>query len=112
MKVFWFIPTHGDGRYLGTAESGRVLDFDYLRQVTALVGSAETVAARMGEYHALGVENFIFSGYPHLEEAYRLAELLFPRLPLCHAVRPRAETPLLKGEIMANDAVPVARAFA
>ena len=33
MKVFWFIPTHGDGRYLGTAESGRVLDFDYLRQV-------------------------------------------------------------------------------
>jgi len=27
----------------------------------------------MGEYHALGVENFIFSGYPHLEEAYRVA---------------------------------------
>ena len=79
---------------------------------TALVGSAETVAARMGEYHALGVENFIFSGYPHLEEAYRVAELLFPRLPLRHADKPRAETPLLKGEIMANDAVPVARAFA
>ena len=79
---------------------------------TALVGSAETVAARMREYHALGVENFIFSGYPHLEEAYRVAELLFPRLPLRHADKPRAETPLLKGEIMANDAVPVARAFA
>ncbi len=22
MKVFWFIPIHGDGRYLGTAERG------------------------------------------------------------------------------------------
>jgi alkanesulfonate monooxygenase len=33
MKIFWFIPTHGDGRYLGTAEGGRFLDFDYLRQV-------------------------------------------------------------------------------
>ena len=33
MKIFWFIPSHGDGRYLGTAEGGRLLDFDYLRQV-------------------------------------------------------------------------------
>ena len=41
------------------------------RRAPHLVGSAETVAARMREYYALGVENFIFSGYPHLEEAYR-----------------------------------------
>jgi alkanesulfonate monooxygenase len=47
---------------------------------TALVGSAENVAARMREYRALGVETFILSGYPHLEEAYRTAELLFPHL--------------------------------
>lgn len=26
MKVFWFIPTHSDGRYLGTAESGIRID--------------------------------------------------------------------------------------
>lgn len=48
---------------------------------TALVGDADTVAARMLEYVDLGVESFIFSGYPHLEEAYRTAELLFPKLP-------------------------------
>jgi alkanesulfonate monooxygenase len=45
---------------------------------TALVGSPENVAARMREYEQLGIETFIFSGYPHLEEAYRVAELLFP----------------------------------
>lgn len=48
----------------------------------ALVGDADTVAARMLEYADLGIDTFVFSGYPHLEEAYRVAELLFPRLPL------------------------------
>ena len=49
---------------------------------TALVGDPETVAARMQEYMALGIDTFILSGYPHLEEAYRFAELVFPLLPL------------------------------
>ena len=63
---------------------------------TALVGDAVTVAARMLEYSQLGVETFILSGYPHLEEAYRTAELLFPLLPLTHTnvpVRFRAPQP-------------------
>ncbi len=47
---------------------------------TALVGSAETVAARINEYRALGIDALIASGYPHLEEAYRVQELLFPLL--------------------------------
>jgi alkanesulfonate monooxygenase len=47
---------------------------------TALVGDPETVAARIREYAALGIESFIFSGYPHLEESYRFAELVFPLL--------------------------------
>jgi alkanesulfonate monooxygenase len=47
---------------------------------TALVGDPETVADRIREYAGLGVDSFIFSGYPHLEEAYRVAELLFPLL--------------------------------
>jgi alkanesulfonate monooxygenase len=49
---------------------------------TALVGDADTVAARMLEYTDLGIDTFVLSGYPHLEEAYRVAELVFPRLPL------------------------------
>ena len=52
---------------------------------TALVGDPETVAKRMLEYADLGIDTFILSGYPHLEESYRVAELLFPLLPLSHA---------------------------
>ncbi|GJD19666.1 aliphatic sulfonate monooxygenase [Rivularia sp. IAM M-261] len=49
---------------------------------TALVGAPDTVRKRILEYADLGIDSFIFSGYPHLEEAYRVAELLFPLLPL------------------------------
>jgi len=52
---------------------------------TALVGDPETVAERIKEYMRLGIDTFILSGYPHLEEAYRFAELVFPLLPLAHA---------------------------
>ncbi|GAB1579234.1 FMNH2-dependent alkanesulfonate monooxygenase [Bordetella petrii] len=48
---------------------------------TALVGSPEIVARRMREYADLGIDTFILSGYPHLEESYRFAELVFPLLP-------------------------------
>jgi alkanesulfonate monooxygenase len=47
---------------------------------TALVGSHDEVAERIAEYHELGVEHFIFSGYPHLEEAYRVGEGVLPAL--------------------------------
>jgi alkanesulfonate monooxygenase len=54
---------------------------------TALVGDPETVARRMGEYAELGIDTFILSGYPHLEEAYRVHDLLLPLLPIAHASR-------------------------
>jgi alkanesulfonate monooxygenase len=47
---------------------------------TALVGDPETVAARLKEYQDLGVDTFVLSGYPHLEESIRFAELVFPLL--------------------------------
>lgn len=47
---------------------------------TALVGSHQEVSARIAEYHALGIEEFILSGYPHLEELYRVGEGVMPVL--------------------------------
>ena len=46
------------------------------------MGDPQQVADRMREYMALGIDRFILSGYPHLEECYRFAELVFPLLPL------------------------------
>ena len=47
---------------------------------TALVGSHEEVADRIAEYHELGIDEFILSGYPHLEEAYLVGEGVMPAL--------------------------------
>lgn len=72
---------------------------------TALVGSAQTVAARIREYAQLGIETFILSGYPHLEEAYRTAELLFPLLSAGEESGVR--TPwAIRGEVVANEHLP------
>jgi len=32
-NILWFLPTHGDGRYLGTSVGGREVNFNYLRQI-------------------------------------------------------------------------------
>jgi alkanesulfonate monooxygenase len=72
---------------------------------TALVGDPETVAARLHEYADLGIDTFILSGYPHLEESYRFAELVFPLLGKGRA----AAAPLLSGpfgEVIASDILP------
>lgn len=51
---------------------------------TTLVGSAENVAARIREFEANGTHAFILSGWPLIEEAHRVADLLFPLLDLDH----------------------------
>jgi alkanesulfonate monooxygenase len=76
---------------------------------TALVGDPQTVAARMKEYIALGIDTFIMSGYPHLEEAYRFAELVFPLLPLPAQVRTADAAKVNTGpfgETIANEQLP------
>lgn len=76
---------------------------------TALVGTPEQVATRMREYMALGIDRFILSGYPHLEECYRFAELVFPLLPLKATTghgRGLARNAGPFGEIVANAVAP------
>ncbi|MDH1010796.1 FMNH2-dependent alkanesulfonate monooxygenase [Pseudomonas nicosulfuronedens] len=76
---------------------------------TALVGDPQQVAERIREYADLGIDSFIFSGYPHLEEAYRFAELVFPLLPEPYAsLAGRGVTNLTGpfGEMIANDVLP------
>jgi alkanesulfonate monooxygenase len=80
---------------------------------TALVGDPRQVAARMREYMAIGIDRFILSGYPHLEECYRFAELVFPLLPLKATTgtnRGPARNTGPFGEIVANAIAPSALA--
>lgn len=70
---------------------------------TALVGDPQTVAARIKEYADLGLDTFVLSGYPHLEEAYRFAELVFPLLPVEVQDKLAGGTPFGPfGEVVAN----------
>ncbi|TIS03890.1 MAG: FMNH2-dependent alkanesulfonate monooxygenase [Mesorhizobium sp.] len=77
---------------------------------TALVGDAATVAERIDEYRRIGIDSFILSGYPHLEEAYRFGELVLPLLPLDHEIstRPTAVNMGPFGETVAGDHRPSA----
>ena len=65
-----------------------------------------TVAERINEYAALGIDSFIFSGYPHLEEAYRVGELLFPLLDVAVPSIPQPQNLRLQGEAVANEFIP------
>jgi alkanesulfonate monooxygenase len=70
---------------------------------TALVGDPETVAKRLLEYADVGIDTFILSGYPHLEESYRVAELLFPLLPI-DTEKPEAGQPeRIATEVVGNE---------
>ena len=73
----------------------------------ALVGSVDQVMTKLERYQRMGIRAFVLSGYPHLEEAHRFAELVFPLLPL--EVQRKLPGRTLTGpfgEIVANAYVP------
>lgn len=37
IDFFWFIPTSGDGSYLGSTELNRAPDYEYLREIAVAV---------------------------------------------------------------------------
>lgn len=46
----------------------------------AIVGNPDQVAEKIEQYRSLGIEAFIFSGYPHLDECVRFGEMVLPRI--------------------------------
>lgn len=92
MNVFWFIPTHGDSRYLGTAEGARVTDYDYFHQVAV---AADT----------LGYEGVLLPTGRSCEDAWVVASSLVAatkRLKFLVAVRPGLSSPTLSARMAAT----------
>ena len=88
---------------------GQIAGSASLTTITSIISMLEQIIpVLIKEYQDVGVDTFIMSGYPHLEEAYRFAELVFPLLEL---ERPGNVTPLRVntgpfGETIANDVRP------
>jgi alkanesulfonate monooxygenase len=58
---------------------------------TAVVGSYDEVAERLLEYADAGFEEQILSGWPHVEEAYRVGEEVLPRIRRLAALPDRSD---------------------
>ena len=92
LHLFWFLPTHGDGRYLGTAKGGRPVDLAYLQQVAI-------AADNLGFYGVL-----IPTG-KSCEDAWLVASALVPvtkKLRYLVAVRPGLQPPTLAARMAAT----------
>ena len=63
----------------------------------ALVGSTDQILSKIEDYQKMGIRAFIFSGYPHIDEAKHFGKRVMPELKTCslpHAYgRVPAETP-------------------
>ena len=49
----------------------------------ALVGSTDQVLGKIEAYQKMGIRAFIFSGYPHLDEARHFGQRVMPQLKTC-----------------------------
>jgi len=91
-NVLWFIPTHGDGRYLGTSVGGRAVDFGYLRQIAE---AADT----------LGYYGVLLPTGKSCEDSWVVASALAPqteRLRFLVAVRPGLQSPTVAARMTAT----------
>lgn len=91
-NVLWFLPTHGDGRYLGTATGGRQTDFAYLRQIAQ---AADT----------LGYYGVLLPTGRSCEDSWIIASAVAPltqNLRYLVAVRPGLQSPTLAARMTAT----------
>ncbi|MDA9005179.1 LLM class flavin-dependent oxidoreductase [Amylibacter sp.] len=49
----------------------------------AIVGSTDQVLSKINEYEKMGIRAFIFSGYPHIDEAIHFGSKVLPKLKTC-----------------------------
>ncbi|MFA3919990.1 LLM class flavin-dependent oxidoreductase [Ruegeria hyattellae] len=49
----------------------------------ALVGSTDQVMSKIEDYQKMGIRAFIFSGYPHIDEARHFGSRVLPNLKTC-----------------------------
>jgi alkanesulfonate monooxygenase len=92
MRIFWFIPTFGDGRYLGSSKGSRATNHSYLRQIAEAVDE-------LGYYGAL-----LPTGRS-CDDAWIVASSLFPltrRMRFLVAVRPGLMSPTLTARMVAS----------
>ena len=91
-NLLWFIPTHGESRYLGTAEGGRQVDLAYLTQVAKAADS-------------LGFYGVLLPTGRSCEDSWIVASALVPqteRLRFLVAVRPGLQSPTLAARMTAT----------
>jgi hypothetical protein len=92
IKVLWFLPTHGDSRYLGTAEGGRSVDLPYLTQIAKAADN-------------LGYYGVLLPTERSCEDSWVVASALAPlteRLRFLVAVRPGLQSPTLAARMTAT----------
>jgi alkanesulfonate monooxygenase len=92
LNLFWFLPTHGDGRYLGTSEAGRPVTLDYLKQIAQAAD-------------ALGFGGVLLPTGRSCEDSWVVASALVPlteRLKFLVAVRPGLQSPSVAARMAAT----------
>ncbi|WP_284209356.1 FMNH2-dependent alkanesulfonate monooxygenase, partial [Chitiniphilus shinanonensis] len=92
MQLFWFLPTHGDSRYLGTSHGARAVNHAYLRQVAQAADE-------------LGFEGVLIPTGRSCEDAWVVASSLAPlteRLKFLVAIRPGIVSPTVSARMAAT----------
>src|SRR6204780_3862303 len=92
MEVFWFLPTHGDGRYLGSAEQARTVSYGYLKQIAQAADQ-------------LGFQGVLLPTGRSCEDAWVVASTLVPvttKLKFLVAIRPGITSPTAAARMAAT----------